>query len=334
MGWAAALFLIACTTACEREPEARPAERFSLLALGDTGVPPGDHDGQAQVAAALADEDAANPVDGLVLLGDIFYPNGLEREVLLDRVAHNIVTPYCQFVAAGPRYGELRGGCPAVASRRTIWAVLGNHDFGVSESPDLQRSVIPEFVSNWHMNREVAEVVEAAPGVSLILVDTQSLHAGDPERLGAAVTKARGPWRILVGHHPFAAGLGDRDGVGDVTRAAAAAVRAAGVPVQLALSGHEHNLQALVTDFPSLQIISGGGSGARNLHDEALARTFGTERAGFARVALLETEPESLRVELIALSRVPWLLPPRRVATYFVSVDGTVSDAAGSRVSR
>ena len=327
------MLLFVSAAGCEGQREPGPPERFALLALGDTGVPPGDHDGQAQVAAALSAEDATTPIDAIVLLGDIFYPHGLERKVLLERIAHNIVNPYCRFVTAGPRYSELQSDCRASGVTRPIWAVLGNHDHGVPESPELQQSVLPEFVSNWHMNREVAEVVEAAPGVSLVLVDTHSLHASDAKVLGAAVARARGPWRILVGHHPFAPGLGERDGVGDVTRAAAAAVRDAGLPVQLALSGHEHNLQAFVADVPALQIISGGGSGARNLHDEGLPRAFGTERPGFARIAVLETEPETLRVELIALSRLPWLIPPRRVATYFVSLDGAVSDEAGSSVN-
>ena len=307
-----------------------------MLALGDTGVPPGDHDGQAEVAAALTAEDAADPVDGLVLLGDLFYPNGLEADRVIERVAHNIVDPYCALIAPGPRYAELETTCPlAPASNpdRAVWAVLGNHDHGFSGSAALQRDVLPAFVANWHMNRAVVEVVEAAPGVSLILVDTQSLLAGDAQQLADAVARAAGPWRILVGHHPFADGLGDRDGVGEATRAMAAAARSAGVPVQLALSGHEHNLQAFVSDVPALQIISGGGSGSRNLHDEPLPRVFGLERPGFARVAVLATYPETLRVELIALSRLSWLLSPRRVATYFVALDGSVTDSTGSSVS-
>ena len=84
-----------------------------------------------------------------------------------------------------------------------------------------------------------------------------------------------------------------------------AEIAAAGVPVQLYLSGHEHNLQVLVMQPPAppLHVISGGGSGGRSLHDVNPRRRAGFASAGYARVDLVgDGERERL---VVTLMRVP-----------------------------
>src|SRR3990172_6165237 len=105
----------------------------------------------------MAAEDRSAPVDGLLLLGDNFYPDGLSERELEDRLRENVVGPYCRFVALTPR-GEasLRATCPEPAALRhpvPIYAVLGNEDYDLRESPALQRERIPEYVPNWRMPR-------------------------------------------------------------------------------------------------------------------------------------------------------------------------------------
>ena len=334
-GWLLLAGALALASAgCWADPGPRSDERFALLAVGDTGLPRDSHDGQRQVARALAFEDAERPVEGLVLLGDNFYPRGLERGDLALRIGLNLVSPYCRFLVLGPRADETAATCsPAGRPARSIWAVLGNHDYLTRESPELQRTTVVEFIANWRMNQAVAEVHQAAPGVSLILVDSKLLRR-DPSVLTDVVASAPGPWRILVSHIPLVPGLSEPEG--GAVRAANEAIERSGVPVQLALAGHEHNLQAFVLiEAPRLSVIAGGGSSSRGVHPGPASRVFARETRGFARVAVLETEPERLRVELIAAPAFSWPggPPVRRIASYEVSLAGQVTARDGSRVS-
>ena len=75
-----------------------------------------------------------------------------------------------------------------------LFAVLGNHDYGKSESPDLQRRVVPEYVASWHMPPGDVEVRELAGGLSLVLVDTNRVLRGHGEReVVRALRSSRGP---------------------------------------------------------------------------------------------------------------------------------------------
>ena len=321
------LCLTAFSVGCgDRAP--RDDERFALLALGDTGLAPGSHGGQRAVARALSFEDRLRPVDGLALMGDNFYPRGLERHELTERIRHNLVSPYCRFLVLGPRAPELGSTCRPERPRGPVWAVLGNHDHEAPESPELQRRVVPEFVANWSMPTEDVAVRRVAEGVDFILVDSKQLLAQGPRTLALAIGRSRGPWRILISHVPLIDGYGERDGIGEAVAGIAGAIASAGVPVQLTLAGHEHNLQAFeLSDRAGLAVVAGGGSSARSLHEEPPTRVHARETRGFARVAILAGEPERLRVELIAVPRVPWpgFGPIVRDATYTVSLAGEVS---------
>ncbi len=165
--------------------------RFSLLALGDTGRPvrlTRLFHGQRAVARGLTAEDRRLPADALLLLGDNFYYRGLESKRLVERLRQNLVGPYCRFVElSGPRSAELDGACGLPSGKRhpiPIYALLGNHDYDSPESVALQRSEVPRFVPNWHVPAGLAETVEFAPGVSLVLLDSMALRAGaDPQPL-------------------------------------------------------------------------------------------------------------------------------------------------------
>jgi len=320
---------VLASTACGPvAPEQRAPERFSILAVGDTGLPLGAHDGQARVAEMLAAEDAAHPVDGLLLLGDNFYPRGLSRDDLALRIGHNVLTPYCRFVTPGPRAAETGSPCvPSPRPGRTIWAVLGNHDTGTPESPRLEREAVPAFVANWRMNDDVVEVLPVGKGVQLVLVDSTRLVASDPDLLRAAVDAAPGPWRIVAGHYPIVDGWGASDGLAAQTTALHDALASARHRVQLILSGHEHNLQAFrpADGVPALHVIAGGGSSARKIEPGPDSRVFARETRGFARVAILRGPPERLLVELIATPKPLLGLAARRerVARFEIGVDGT-----------
>jgi hypothetical protein len=314
-----------------------PPARFSLLALGDTGQPPGwfpGLEGQSAVAAGLEQEDRRAPIDGLLLLGDNFYEKGLEDEELLRRVHANIVVPYCRFVGLdGPRSAEVSSGCkPDRALPARIYAVLGNHDLGSPESRRLQIRELPRFVSNWEMSEQRAEALEIADGVSLIVFDSSYLRdSGDPGPLRAALAASRGPWRILAAHHPVGTSR-DRNykkerGVGAYGGLVEDAIRDARTPVQLMLAGHEHNLQLLERPEPGprLVAISGGGSSPGAVKSKSTRRLFSYVGLGFARVDLIrDSGRERLMVSFFASPRWrSWLgAAPEVLERWSVTVGG------------
>jgi len=287
-----------------RDPEGRVL--LSLLALGDTGDPPRrfgrELQQQMRVARALTAEAERRPIDVLLLLGDNFYPDGLHRADLAARVRANLVEPYCTFVdLSGPRSTEVAAPCAAPAHPVPLYAVLGNHDRDTPESPRLEREAVPDYVANWHLAEE-PEVVELREGVSLVLYDPRPLaERGDFQPLLAAVRAARGPWRILVSHYPFADRWPGRE--------ARQALASAGVPIQLHLAGHEHNLEIGVIEgaSPLLQVVAGAGSDLRYARQKLDGKRFFARLPGFARVDLVE-RPDGRRlvVSLIATREFSW----------------------------
>ncbi len=335
---AALVLLWGCTSPLTAAPGERPshagAVRFSLLAVGDTGRLPvlgRAFHRQRAVGRGLAAEDERLPADALLLLGDNFYWKGLESGELVHRVRENVVGPYCRFVSlSGPRSAEVAGACPRrAADPRSIpiHVVFGNHDYKSAWSPALQRRAVPAFVPNWHAMDGLVEVVEFPAGVSLVLLDAFALVRGaDPSSLRDALRRSRGPWRILATHYPLAWAHDVAPGRPGVNRGftdrVRAALREAGVPVQLALAGHEHNLQLIEMPegAPGLQVVAGSGSRVRALSSSNPRMHFGAARPGFARVDLVGAgDSEALRVELYATGSVPWLARPERLAA--VSVD-------------
>jgi hypothetical protein len=341
-----ALAFVAATLACARPPQpatpawpSHDAVRLSLLAVGDTGrrAPrfPRPHL-QRVVGDALAREHARRPADALLFLGDNFYYRGLERADLVDRMRMNVVRPYCRFVdLSGPRSREVEASCPVPAAERRpipILAVLGNHDYGAPESPELQRREAPRFVANWRMMEGLAETVELPGGVSLVLLDSMLLREGaDPAPLAEALRRARGPWRVLVAHHPLARVRlrGERGEALDAAyrESVLAAIRAAGVPVQLVLSGEEHNLQAVALEppAPALQVVAGGGGDVRPV-DAASPAHFALASLGFARVDLVADAPGDRLVASLFATDPGLLGRPRThlAARFAVDLDGRV----------
>jgi predicted phosphodiesterase len=314
----------------------RPA--VSFFAVGDTGAVPGRLafvSRQSAVGSALATEDERSPVDALVLLGDLFYDNGLRERELVARVRGNIVAPYCRFVdLSGPRSDEVRGACgageAARARVRPIYAVLGNHDVTTEESRRLEVGAIAPFVANWQLSPEPASWIALSPRVSLVLFDSNRLqNGGDTTPLRDAVRAAPGPWRILVAHHPIGTRSGGkrRD---EYTVDVRKAVRDAGVPVQLMLAGHEHNLQVVAQDDPGprLVVVSGAGSRPRDVLTKSRTRLFSFEELGFVRVDLLgEGEGEHLEVTLFAAPHWSSLLgfPAEVLGRWSLAIDGAAA---------
>ncbi len=312
--------------ACSDDPlEPMESGRYSLIVTGDTGRSSafaGLFEGQLAVAQAMTDEARRDPVDGLVLLGDIFYWHGLDREHLVERIRTNLVRPYCHFLdLTGPRSSEVIDACEdddsADAARAPVdvFAVLGNHDLELPGSVELMRDAVPEFLPGWRMSGTLAQVYEVAPGLSLILFESELAiddEAAIKRALREAVSSARGPWRILATHRPIAT---DDDGfpaAGGYPGFVRAAIAESGESVQLVLAGHHHNLQVFEIGAPTPSLHIGVGSGSRSTpplaRDHPDAR-FGALELGFARIDLVGSggTEERLSVRLFETPRWPWL---------------------------
>jgi hypothetical protein len=305
--------------------------------VGDTGSPPElwrELDPQTAVAEAMVAADRAAPVDGVVLLGDNFYPEGLKEDEVKDRLRQNVVRPYCHFLRLTTRgEGSLSEACREPEAARNpvpLFAVLGNHDYKEKESPLLQRKLVPEYIESWRMPRGQAEVHELGEGVSLVLLNSMEIVHGESARgLAQQIQRARGPFRVVAAHHPLAdPGRGfDRD----YAREVAAAIAEAGVPVQLFLSGHEHNLQVLETKaLPRLHVVAGSGSDTRVVSDTEARRRFASESLGFARVDLVRGGEDGERL-VVTVYEVPAPAPlrssaPRPAARFSVDPAGRVRE--------
>jgi hypothetical protein len=321
-----------------------PAPAFSLLAIGDTGegrAIPALRSGQLAVARALVEADLARPANALLLLGDNFYPSGLEARELVERVRANLVTPYCRFVdLSGPRSPEVADACRLPRELRRaapipILAILGNHDHKAPESPALQRDALPAFVRNWQLAESPVSLRELAPGLSLVLVDTPAI-AGDADalRVREVISRAPGPWRVVAVHEPFAAPTAPVPWrSNELLRRA---LRGLEVPVQLVLTGHNHALQAAeVRDpFAALHLMVGAGSTDRVIDERYEGEVLSLSRTGFARIDWLGTSatsaepprsiPRELEVTVFEAARYPviFFLGPRSVARWRIGIDG------------
>lgn len=337
---APALLALALALAAGCDARARAPEDFalSLLAVGDTGEPPRDpayRDPVRRVASALAREDARSSVDGLVLLGDNFYPEGLPRREVKKRLRENVVGPFCRFIELTPRgNGSLRDACPEDEATHPlpIYAVLGNHDYERDESPELQRELVPEYVASWRMPRGLVESHELPGGVSLVLLDSNRvphLRRREQRAVERALARARGPWRIVAAHHPVARADEEHDVAYE--KAVMRLLERARVPVHVFLAGHEHNLQVLLGEPPSppLHVISGAGSDVRSLPRRKSAermRRYGAESLGFARLDVRAGPEPRLFVTMFEVRAFPWPPGGRAAARFELALDGRVRE--------
>ena len=307
--------------------------RFSLLAVGDSGhlekVSPWLTP-QRAVGDALAATHRARPVAKLLLLGDNFYPDGLEQREAEARIAMNLVAPLCAFLdLSAPQGAAVEPRCDVPAARRLpipVRAVLGNHDWRAPESPDLEQDLIPHYLANFAL-RKGSWLEETDAGVSLVYFEsTRGRTPEGGEELRALLASSRGPWRIVVSHHPIDAS--------ERSAPLRAAIAASGVPVALWLAGHEHNLQISEPGppGPALQAIAGSGSHATGIKYEIPGRRFFRRALGYARVDLVtdpsRTAGEELVVSLVEVRPVPAAIWDRADVVARWAVDG------GGRVRR
>jgi tartrate-resistant acid phosphatase type 5 len=166
----------------------KPGE-VTLLVTGDTGM---DSEGQRMVATLLESLCEQKDPDGVLLLGDNFYYDGVEG------------TDDPQWRSKFHAYYDT----PCLA-RLKFYAILGNHDYNGDPSAQIRYTRVSQ--GRWVMP---ARAYTVAFGDVLTLT---ALDSNFPDRcyfrflcsldrLEYALAASRSTWRVAAGHHPALSG--------------------------------------------------------------------------------------------------------------------------------
>jgi 3',5'-cyclic AMP phosphodiesterase CpdA len=203
------------------------AQGARVAVVGDPGT--GDANEYA-VTRVLADQHQQRPYDGLVLLGDLIYPDG--DVALIDEV---ILEPFA----------------PLLEPSVSLMPVLGNHDYESGDSAAILR----------RLGRESAWYAEQVGPVLWVVLDSE--HVDDPAQtawLVDTLAASSATWTIVATHHPpYSAGVHGSDI--DVREAWSGLFAEYGV--DLALAGHDHDYQRSEPIDGVTYVVSGGGAKIR-----------------------------------------------------------------------
>ena len=248
-----------------------PADRsVRLVAFGDFGS--GDPD-QLRTAEALARLHAERPFDLGITLGDNFYPRGVAG---LD-------DPLWQKAWIAPYAGL---GIPFYAS-------LGNHDWGLPESPAAE-ILYDAPASNW--NLPAARYTFTAGPAQLFALDTTALSRAQIEWLDRELDRSTAPWKIVYGHHP----IRSHGRYGDNAELVESLLPVLRNRVDLYLAGHEHDLQVLSPEDGVHFVVAGGGGKSIRETEPGPRTLFSASAFGFAT---LDVSPERVVLRMIERDR-------------------------------
>ena len=194
---------------------------LTLVVLGDIGT--GEQERNKEAAAALREFLRARRLDpdGILVLGDNFYPNGLvgvETWCLPGRRRAPDGSVTAQLTEIVTPYQFLR-------EEVTSWVLPGNHDYGCREmgsvrnQMDIDRWLPAEqaWGDRWQLVDGLPRELIRSPLVHVIALDT-TLMITDPsflddaaEELERMLRASPARWRMVAGHHPLYAN-GEHDG--------------------------------------------------------------------------------------------------------------------------
>ena len=229
-----------------------PAATTVRLALvGDAGADAETDGPPVKMERLRAALEGAGALDGIFILGDNFYPCGLETQEDWE-----IWEPLARL------------GVP-------LFPVLGNHDYGCSSTHDPCAQVEPGPPSVggiravWRfpaLNYGVAwEGIGTVAFVDTHPIARGGVPPGEAARFISSVfDDAPNPWRIVAGHHVYySSGVhGSTAESGALKRLRRILDPAREEGVALFVSGHDHHLE-LIRRGESMFVISGSGSKVR-----------------------------------------------------------------------
>lgn len=237
-----------------------PGAAFArIAAVGDVGD---GSDREAAVADAILRAHRQEPLDALVLLGDLIYPRGNPREY--------------EEKFARPYRGLLEAGVP-------MHPALGNHDIQTDREA---------FMRVFDMS---ARFYAARVGpVELFVLDT-SRGAVDEEQvrwLEGTLARSTAAWKVAAMHvPPYSSGM---HGSNAVLQDQIVPVLERG-GVQLVLAGHDHNYERTRPIRGAVYVISGGGCCPRDVG----RTTITAHSASLLHFVIIEATAQQLTIEAI-----------------------------------
>ncbi|MGF6090060.1 metallophosphoesterase [Pseudomonas sp. 18173] len=250
----------------------------SLIAVGDQGS--GDLQqwrvGQAMERVATRE----GRLDMVVFLGDNFYGKPLSGT---------------RDYRWGTRFERVYWG--HWLSHVPFYAVLGNHDYPLSQKYEIEYGQQHRGSGRWQMpaNYYVKDFgeVDGRPLMRMVFLDTSAPRESLQQQIDLIdqAFQAPGPapvWRIAASHHPVRNEGENGEEPDLVTRLLPVLQRN---HVDLLLSGHDHNQQLLLRAGEPAWVISGaGGQKLDVLPTPVPDSTFTASRAGFAKLDLSATQ--------------------------------------------
>ncbi|TPG78573.1 acid phosphatase [Pseudomonas arsenicoxydans] len=174
-----------------------------------------------------------------------------------------------------------------------FYAVLGNHDYPVSQQYEIEYGQQHKGSGRWQMpmNFYVKDFgdVDGRPLVRMVFLDTSAPRESLQQQIDFIdqAFQAPGPvpvWRIAASHHPVR-DQGQNAEQSDLVVSLLPALQRN--KVDLLLSGHDHNQQLVLRAGEPAWVISGaGGQTLDPLDSPAPDSTFAAARAGFAKLDL------------------------------------------------
>lgn len=306
-----------------------------IFAIGDIGDAGSTLDGTAKRLSEMTATTTEG--DALLILGDSLYPHGLKIRNEGTRKKLDAVWSPNGLAAIQKRFGVAR--TLAVPGNHEYYKRLlfGGIPVGFSEEDDGFRSEAGRLGWTYAGGRVTTVLLTAPDGtrVAVILLDSAVTLVGSAARAQTIFselksqlvsTVGKADWRILAMHHPvktrgehgFDFGKTEghdwfrrhsvahkQDACSDTYSGWLASLRSAlhsvsEAPIDLAVSGHEHNLQMLDLGSaganPRAQVVSGAAS-KTNLDRRRLGPgEFLAPRSGFA---VIEATRETLRVRYV-----------------------------------
>ncbi|MEW6207409.1 MAG: metallophosphoesterase [Acidobacteriota bacterium] len=241
-------------------------EGVRVLAFGDFGVGFGN---QKSTASAMLEVHRAAPFDFAITLGDNFYNEGLmsPADSRLKALWDELYDPF------GIRF----------------YAVLGNHDWRLSDSPAAE-ILYAQRSPSWRMPSPYYTFT--AGRAQFFALDTNEISEAQLLWLDEAMAKSSAQWKIVYGHHPIY-NVGEH---GDDKRLIERLLPMLKGRVDIYLAGHDHNLQHLKPESGVHFFVCGGG-GARLYKVKADERSlFAQSTNGFA---VIEADARELKVQFV-----------------------------------
>jgi tartrate-resistant acid phosphatase type 5 len=252
-----------------------PPPRFSIkpdqqpvrvLAFGDSGTGSPD---QKQTAAAMADWNRKAAFDFAITLGDNFYNAGMASptDTRWKKLWDELYDPL----------------------RIKFYASLGNHDWGLNDSPAAE-ILYSERSPSWRMPSPYY-TFSAGPA-QFFALDTSEVSEAQLMWLDAELKKSTAKWRLAYGHHPIYS-----DGPhGDSPLLIEKLLPLLKNRVDVYLAGHDHIFNHIRPDAGVQFFVSGGG-GAPVYSVKPGPRTmFAQSTHGFT---ILEIDADEVRARFI-----------------------------------